>query len=415
MARIYASAVFCSQRVDIDRARLRKIARDLRTPEWSRHVERSHRCALGFCFNAFYAKKMRITHLLSARFSPNTALPEVWSDWTLIEDRRLGTATLHISFSFPSLQLDLDNPACAVTEAVAAFLGRVYQLSEREQHLGGGLGELSRVLCAAASRRRNALGISRYINASLICDDPAQLKAPSEPVKVNLYRLLFQHARGVDAGVAVKMLPEGWGSAAFFRLYGQAGGMLSVSEPYPADLREEFSQWFEPTPPFIDKPPFEDDAVSPVYPSYDLLPEYPPLRYLAVPAILYSAAYEETLRQVHEAAFGALAPWLRLPWQRRPAVTHLLAANLEGLRLPVARELVNQMLDKQLQDRTTTAAMEMLRIRETTRNLLISALAIILTILFADYAKVKTNVGQLLTGEQGAQTTTAPSPATPPK
>lgn len=401
MTRVYASAIFCSTQFELDIASLRLMAGDVVAPGWPIHIERAYRCALAFSFNDFYQRPMQLQHVLSASFDAGSQIGEVWSDWALLDDKRLGTRSLHVSFCFPSLRLELGDRYCPATEAVARFLQNIYQLSERVQLLPGGLGGLSRLLYATAQRRRNALGMSRYVYTSLVCDDASVLSAPSDDVRVNFYRLLFQHARGVDAAVATAMLPSAWSSASFFRLYSQPGSILSVSVPFPIDVRSQHDAWFEPRPPHLAAPPFSVDAIgaggagSPAYPSYDLLPEYPPLRYLALPALHYAAAYEETLRAVHEAAFSRLgARPFRWPWQPKPTVSHLLAANLEGLRLPVVRDLVNRLLDMQLQERTATASMEMLKLRETARNVLLTVLGLVATmvglvlaILFADVDK----------------------------
>lgn len=411
MARVYASAIFCTREFRVAVDRLRLLAEDRSTPAWAAHVEDAYRCALAFCFNDFYRKPIRVRHLLSSRFNLSEPVGEVWCDWTLLTNTRLDTESLHVDFCFPSVQLDPENPSCPATEAVAAFLARLYELTEREQALPGGLIELSRVLCETAQRRRNALGVSRYIFVSLTSARGNLVAAPSANARTNLYRLLYQHARGVDAAVAVKMLPEPWGSASFFRLYSQPGGMLSVSVPYPDDelqTRLEYADWFAPCPPEIgEPPPAALDAVAernepPRYASYDHLPEYPPLRYLATPVIVYAAAYEETLREVHEAAFGRRGAWrLRWPWQPKPAARHLLAANLEGLRLPIMRDLANRLLEKQLQERTAGTSMEMLRIRESARNLLLSVVVIVLTIVFGDFRAVGEKVKSVVPGGTG--------------
>jgi hypothetical protein len=62
----------------------------------------------------------------------------------------------------------------------------------------------------------------------------------------------------------------------------------------------------------------------------------------------------------------------------------------------VVRDLVNRLLEKQLQERTAAASMEMLRIRETARNVLLSVVAIILAIVFADHEKFLANLKNLL-------------------
>lgn len=426
MTRVYANAIFCSTQFEIDVVSLRLLADNVVAPKWPAHIESAYRCALAFAFNDFYRRPIRLQHVLSASFDAGPQIGEVWSDWTLLDDKRLGTRSLHVSFCFPSLKLQLDDRDCPATEAAAVFLQNIYQLSERVQVLPGGLGGLSSLLYATAQRRRNALGVSRYVYTSLVCDDASVLAAPTDDVRVNLYRLLFQHARGVDAAVAVAMLPSAWGSASFFRLYSQPGSIVSVSVPYPVEVRSRHAAWFEPHPPHLAAPPFPVAAVgaggavgagSPAYPSYDLLPEYPPLRYLAWSALHYAAAYEETLRAVHEAAFSRLrARLFRLPRRPKPTVSHLLAANLEGLRLPVVRDLVDRLLNMQLQERTASASMEMLKVRETARNLWLAMLGIVLTIvglvltgLFVDLDKFIFKRGPPGTAEQAS----APKPAGP--
>jgi hypothetical protein len=396
MTRVYANAIFCSTRFEFDVQSLRLMAADVIEPGWPQHIERAYRCALGFSFNDFYLRRMRLQHVLSASFDAGTRLGRVWSDWVLLDDDRLGTRSLHVGFCFPTLRLELHDRNCAATEAAARFLQDVYQLSERVQSLPGGLGGLSRLLCEHGPKRRNALGLSRYVYTSLVCDDASMLSAPSNDVRVNLYRLLFQHARGVDPAVATAMLPPPWSSAAFFRLYAQPGSIVSLAVPYPPDVRSTHAAWFEPTPPQLAPAPFAlahtGGAEPAAYPSYDRLPEYPPLRYLAWAALHYAAAYEETLRAVHEAAFSSLRQRLfRRGPKPKPLIGHLLAANLEGVRLPVVRDLVDRLLDIQLQERTASAAMERLRMRESAQMLLwavVAAIAgiaaVVLTGLFVD-------------------------------
>ena len=421
IARLYASALFCSTRLQLPVERLRRIAGNEATPEWALHVERTYRCALAFSFNGFYAEPLSVRHVLAARFDHPT-VGTVWMDWTLLEDKRLGVQSLHVALSLPDLTLQLDDPACPATGAAAGFLQDVYQLAEREQFICAGFAELSRLLRGTATSRRSALGISRYVQASVVCDDETLLSAPSDGARINFYRLLYLHASGVDAATATARLPPGWGSAAFFRLYHQPGGVLAISVPYPPESRASHPTWFEPLPPALAMPPFElgvrrSGGTAPSeYPSYDLLPEYPPLRYLATPALHYAAAYEDTLREVHEAAF---APrwhrWLPRLLRAHPTERHLLASNLEGIRLPIMRDLVDLLLERQLQGRTTSASMEMLRLRGDRRTLIISVVAIIFSIVFADSLKIVDTVENMLSPARAAAAASSAASAGAPR
>jgi hypothetical protein len=401
MSRAYASAVLCSTRGRFDPDRLRRLAGTATADRsWTAHVEQAYSCALDFSFNDFYRRSIRVRHVAASRFKAPRLPGEVWCDWTLLEDRRLGTQSLHLAFCFPELRLSLDNPQCVAVEALADFMKDIYWIGEREQHLPGTLAELSRLVCESGRPRRHALGLSRYLYTSIVTDDAGTLDSPGDNVRVNLYRLLFQHARGVDARVAREMLPDAWGSADFFRLYWQPGGIVSLSTPYPSKLRRAHEEWFEPRPPKRARPP---DG----YPNYDLLSEYPPLRYLAVPMLHFAAGHEETLRAVLEAAFAGFR--IRPFWQVRPSVSHLLASNYEGLRLPIVRDPVNRLLERQLQERTANAALERLRMRGERTLLLWAVLAVVVAVLMADYDK--SIVHRWLSSEADAQHASAASSA----
>ncbi len=387
MALLYASALFSSTRMRLPLQRLRRFAAtDAALPPWAQHIELSYRSAFTFCFNDYYAQPLAVRHILSSPFDDADA-GRVWSDWTLVSDRRLGVSTLHLAFAFQDLRLDIENPDCRGVEAGAAFLRRVYQLSEHERFMSGPLAELSRLLGITARSRRNTLGVSRYVHASVVCDDARAIKAPSRAARLNVYRLLFLHPRGVDSATATARLPPAWGSAAFFRLYHQPGGVVSLSSPYPDEAQRTHRGWFRPAPPQLSPAPFVFNASNAAgigqraYPSYDLLPEYPPLRYLAVPLLQYAAAHEETLREVHEMAFAPRLGWPpRWPWRKRATDLHLLAASLEGLRLPIIRDLAHTLLERQLQGRTSSASMEMLRLRESRQRVLLTWLGLALAI-----------------------------------
>lgn len=167
MTRDYASAVFCSTKIDIKASHLGHLIGARRSPAWACHMERAYDCAFRFCFNEFYARAIQVEHLLSFEFDPAGILGKVWSDWILLTDRQLNIKSLHLNFCFPAQDLQLRDPACRTTGALARFLQKIYMLSETASTLPGGLAELSRVLYATRLRRSATLGISRYLYTSV--------------------------------------------------------------------------------------------------------------------------------------------------------------------------------------------------------------------------------------------------------
>lgn len=413
MARVACTAMFTTLGMSIDWRLLRQVAGDASTPAWREHVASAYRCALAFCLNDFYRREIDVDVLFSRPIDAYAELGTVWTDWVRLRNRRLGTDSLHLHLHFRDIAADLANPACPGIEAIASFMGRIYRLPESAHSADAALLLLGTELRRLTERRHHALGLSRYVFTSLHGLSELPACPVPEGARVNYYRLLFQHARGADAASADLHLGQPWRSTEFFELYAQPGALLAVSTPYPRPIRDEHGEWFDPRPPatpWRDRP--RDLLPAPHdYTQYDLLPEYPPLRYLAVPCLEYAAAFEETLRASQDSTFESPLPQFTprpgpLPVRLlRHAVTlgewiprylahqlrnrsasalrrHLMAASLEGVRLPIARRFVAALLDDTRQERSLTAVTTW-----TTRRLavvagFIAVLALVATLYF---------------------------------
>lgn len=371
MAMIAATAVFTARRLSINWDLLRLTGRNAASREWSEHVEKAYQKALEFCLNEFYIRDLKPKYLFGAPMQGPPHVGELWADWVLLCNKRLGTESLHVSFHFHNASPDPSDPECPVVEAIARFMAEVYALPESRQSANAALLVLGTELNRNAPHRRHALNLSRYVMTSLYGMDP---KSPS-PVgdlglRVNAYRLLYQHALGADIRSADQKLGPAWRSTAFFELYMQPGAILAISTPYPPELWHAHRDWFVPQPTnfALTKKGLPEDAS---YEKYDLLPEYPPLRHLGLLYLEYAAVVEETLRATQEATFCS---WYR----RRPLGGHfrryLLASVLEGIRLPVVRSLVSDLLDNKQQERTISAV-------TTGTNWRLAVLALVFTVI----------------------------------
>lgn len=105
-------------------------------------------------------------------------------------------------------------------------------------------------------------------------------------------------------------------------------------------------EWFHPDPAALAADPGGFLA------DYDRLPEYPPLRYLALPALEYVGCLEETVRDIYDKVVDeeqsrwlSAHPLALFRLERR----YYRTQNLEVLRLPVTRDLVDRLLESKLQ------------------------------------------------------------------
>jgi len=151
---------------------------------------------------------------------------------------------------------------------------------------------------------------------------------------------------------------------------------VSVAEPYPAAVHNSNPGWFFPRPPHeLHRPATMESASSEGHSwNYNHLPEYPPLRYLAIPSLDFAASAEETLRDVHDEVmtmFATISKLSLLQTLRHPGhirrfftmpqhVSRLtyrmhVAENMEAIRLPVARPLVDKLIETQVKVPTRNA------------------------------------------------------------
>jgi len=277
------------------------------------------------------------------------------------------THSLHVHVCFENSGFDISNANAFDLPAIASFARGMYRQHQADvEALPASLKEFVGAVNRYAVRRQ-AYDISQYIYIS-VCGQTLP-NSDWQEVALPVWTLLWFQHRGVAADRAKSYLEENcWRAGDFFWNFHQPGGMVTVSTPYPSQAYASQLDHFLPT---LESLPGRDERDSRLD-DYDGLPEYPPLRYLALPVLEHAGWIEEALRdtsnELLELGRKRLGPVRAVFKSRR--VEHRLYRSqvLDVLRLPVSREFALALID----DKKLDAA------RQTTRDLQASALSVVL-------------------------------------
>jgi hypothetical protein len=206
---------------------------------------------------------------------------------------------------------------------------------------------------AMATKRHHTETFTRFAYVSLCNLHPDLYANHRKLLARQIYSLLFSHAKGVSTDVARQHLNQNkWSTTDFFTNYFQPGGIVSVSKAYPNPEYRDHSDYFLASGLNV-LPSDKKRLPQSMRRSYDRLPEYPPVRYLALMTGVFGAAYEEVLRDSYEKLVDLrkvrvwnLLRFLRMPNQlNRISVDWALVDSFEHLNLPVTRGPVKAMLE----------------------------------------------------------------------
>ena len=344
-------------------------ALELTAPEQTRaYFERCYETAYQFVFNEFVTEG--ITHrYLGHRVDESgvESLGKVRTDFVLQQNEFFETHSLHVHACFENSSIDIANPDSCDLPGIAQFARGLYRQHEADvKALPDTLETFIRGLDKYA-KRRQAYDISKYLYIS-VCGQTVPTggwKSAALPI----WTLLWFQPRGVAEDAAVAYLKESsWRAGNFFWNFHQPGGMVTLSTPYP---REDYLSQLDHFLPTLDSLEGRD-ASDPRLEDYDGLPEYPPLRYLALPVLEHSGWIEEALRdtsnELLELGRKRLGP-VRAVFKSRRIDQRLYRSQvLDVLKLPVSREFALALID----DKKLDAA------RSTARDLKASALSTLL-------------------------------------
>jgi hypothetical protein len=332
------------------------------------YFERCYKTAYEFVFNEFVEK--RITHrYLGHRVDESglESLGRVRTDFVLQRNEFFETHSLHVHACFEDSSFDITDPDGCDLPGIARFARGLYRQHDADvKALPDVLKEFITGLDKYAARRQ-AYDISKYLYISA-CGQT--LPAGGwRSVALPIWTLLWFQPRGVAEDAAVEYLDESsWRAGDFFWNFHQPGGMVTLSTPYPREKYLSQLDHFLPTLDSLEGRDASDRRLE----DYDGLPEYPPLRYLALPVLEHSGWIEEALRdtsnELLELGRKRLGP-VRAVFKSRKIDQRLYRSQvLDVLKLPVSRGFALALID----DKKLDAA------RATARDLKASALSTLL-------------------------------------
>jgi hypothetical protein len=344
-------------------------ALELITSEQSRaYFERCYETAYQFVFNKFVTDGIEHSYLgHRVDESGLESLGKVRTDFVLQQNEFFDTHSLHAHACFENSSFDIVHSDPAVLPAIAQFARGLYRQHDADvEALPDALRTFVRAMDKYA-KRRQAYDISKYLYIS-VCGQTLPASGWKH-IALPIWTLLWFQPRGVAEDTAVTYLEESsWRAGEFFWNFHQPGGMVTLSTPYPRESYTDQLDHFLPTLGSLE----ERDASDPRLDDYDGLPEYPPLRYLALPVLEHSGWIEEGLRdtsnELLELGRKPLGPVLAVFKSRRIDQRLYRSQVLDVLKLPVSREFALALID----DKKLDAA------RSTTRDMKASALSTLL-------------------------------------
>ena len=187
-----------------------------------------------------------------------------------------------------------------------------------------------------------------------------------------------------------------WSPAEFFELYHQPGATVSISKKFPSAIYEKHNSFFTDSnfsTSADGKDLFEKivkSSGSAISNSYDALPEYPPLKYLAYSTSFLSALIEEILRFSSEDLIKIRRRHVLSIWSipgvetRVNRIEMALARlyNLDNLRLPVMREFVDQMTADKRVDNVRVSINDLKSSNLNSTLLFLAIISVIFAVLF---------------------------------
>lgn len=357
------------------------------------HFRRSYDTALDFVFNNTLLDGHEIRYLGFQQIDLSEDIGPTRLDAVQISYPSVATQTVSIHFK-PKVDPEDFRSLRERARWIALFLSTsLYGQTAAVRFPTCCLHEIRARITELAPRRVHALPYSTHTYVSLCDLDAGVYEQHRSQFASTIYSLLFAHADGVDTEQAAEYLAaHAWSSTDFFTSYYQPGAMVSVSRPYPPELHRRHRAYFLQTE--LDDPTGEDVQGHTHTPrptggatSYDMLAEYPPLRYLGLLTTVFVTIFEENLRHAYEKLLQ-LQKEQPLSWRvwrvitrerelNRIGVEVAIADNFEHLRLPVTRDLVKKLIDSKVQENIANNVRDL---KNSNLNALVFVLTIIATL-----------------------------------
>jgi len=366
--------------------------------------EHIYNIAYKFFYNDFYLKNLKIEYLgYSVESSPQELEGKVRLDYVLVKNHYHNVYSLHIHFIFEKQNFNWNDKDDAFLEKISRIYGEIYinYQSKPENIPFNSLRELMKLNGEEGvfKHREFTYPVTFYTYIS-VCNLNEEQIRKWEDNYINIYRLLILHPKGIDESKAKSYLNEyNFSTANFYRNFFQPGGMVSISAGFPKDIYYDHCETLLPS---IDsggnvcsskfynerscKLHIDNNGKS-KYNEYDLIAEYPPLRYLGLLSLEFSGFIEENLRYMYEELLNPhknklLIKFLKYilfpPSYLNDAFLFYRNLSLEPIRLPEVRNYIDKVIDSKKQVSLEKATEN---IGNAIINILISTMTLILLIL----------------------------------
>ncbi len=289
--------------------------------ETKKFFDNVYNIAYKFYYNDFFKDKLKAKYL-GFRCLDIEELGKCRLDFVYVNNGILDVNSLHIHFKLLNAKIYFQSREESVKK-IAGFLRKINDLIDSSdgyisnndkdnENLLKILGNVRNLLLNNNNGNREyTFQVSKYIYTSVYNLDKKTIKNWEE-FAVNIWRLLYLRPHGVDEDISIKNLSrDNWGSSSFFINFYQPGSLVSLSTPYPTinEIYFYYKEWFVPD--INDKTcdieikielkkEIFGNAYNMVGNKYDMVPEYPPLRYLGLLSLEFVGFVEETLRYLYE-------------------------------------------------------------------------------------------------------------------
>ncbi|WP_297519010.1 hypothetical protein [Thermococcus sp.] len=323
--------------------------------------EKVYNIAYKFFYNNFYFNKLKIEYLgHDVEDSLKQLGGNVRLDYVLVKNYYHNVYSLHVHFIFENQGFKWDDKNDPFLENISKIFGKIYDTyqSKPEEIPFESLKKLMIMFQEEKifKYRESTYPVSFYTYIS-VCNLNKEQVDKWENNSVSIYRLLYLHPRGINENEAKNYLSRNTSStASFYRNFFQPGVVVSISTRYPEEIYHERCKAFLPT--IDDKGELSreefyiNNNCEHEYRKYDLIPEYPPLRYLGLLSLEFSGFIEENLRYMYEDLLGLyknkylrLLKYIFFPLYLEDVFSFYKNLSLEPIRLPGTRNYIERVID----------------------------------------------------------------------
>lgn len=343
---------------------------------------KTYKTAYKFFYNDFFERELDIKYLgYVCENEPD--LGPFRLDFVLIKNNLFNINTLHIHFNFLKLDFNWESKDDPTIKNLSQFFIKIYNFVEnKNDNVSINCFRKLKKILLSKNKRMYTFPISRYIYISVCNLNESKIK-DWDNFATNIWRLLYFQPEGIEENIAKETLSKNkWSSTDFFWNFYQPGALVSLSAPYPEEIYSGNIKWFLPkvdnkcNMKTINHPNGEENG------DYNLLPEYPSLRYLGLLSLEFTGFMEEILRHLYEELlilqkghFKIIKSIFKLP---KIDALYYKSKSLEYLRLPITREFVSTLVSSKMQE---TIDENIRDLRTSTLNTMIFILTIVALII----------------------------------